>query len=794
MSGDERFVWPTPPYYEYVSSADGLLPRGCLVVGSDGRGRSGRLVHFDVANAQLGIEAADRSAVENLPFSEVRKLQLIRPVRMIPRELAKLAVAEQATESGSQAIRISLKGGERFESQTRGFQIERAGIFCYLVVDNARVLRTFFPAQSYDDYSIGPSLGEMIADQATDTVDFVAAGLQLQNELRSQRIGDYLTSSQIISRELLEQVLKNRDASAPEIMLGETLLREKLVSQDQLDAAVKLQRRDRKLPLGELLVEMGVIDRATVNRLLVRKLGIPFVDPTRFQIDPDIFNLVERRLAEKHHVMPLFRTRDEIIVAMENPTDPEPTHELRFFTKLRVVPVMADRDSIFAAIRTHYGQLEVSRNVRALAFAASAEAEAESRELAVSDSDNALVKLVNQIIVDARERGASDIHIEAYPGHQDTRVVFRIDGELEPYLDVPARFRAALVSRLKIMSNLDISEHRKPQDGKIVFDRGESEKLELRVAVMPTAAGLEDVVMRVLASAKPIPLDSIGLRDTALEQAKRIAAMPYGLFLICGPTGSGKTTTLHSVLSHINNGKKKIWTAEDPIEITQVGLRQVQVNARIGLTFSAALRSFLRLDPDVIMVGEMRDAETARTGIEASLTGHLVLSTLHTNSASESITRLLDLGLDPFNFADGLLGVLAQRLARKLCTDCRKSVVLDGDALEALLSEYREGTSLDREQVRERLSSRYADKRGRLVRFDAVGCDKCGGRGFRGRLGVHELLVNSRPIKRLIQSHGKVEEIQAQAMQEGMLTLKQDGIEKVLQGLTDLEQVRSLAI
>lgn len=794
MSADERFIWPTPPYYEYASPGDGLLPRGCLVVTSSGQGRSGRLVHFDIAQQQLGIEMPDRSSVDKLAFSEIRKLQLIRPVRMLPRELAKLADAEQANMSGSQAIRVSLKGGERFESQTRGFQIERVGIFCYLVVDNARVLRTFFPADAYEDYSIGPSLGEMISDQATDTVDFVQAGLSLQNELRSQRIGDYLTSSQIISRELLEQVLKNRDASAPEIMLGETLLKEKLVSKDQLDAAVKLQRRDRKLPLGELLVEMGVIDRATVNRLLVRKLGIPFVDPSRFQIDPDVFNLVDRRLAEKHHVMPLFRTRDEIVVAMENPTDPEPTHELRFYTKLRVVPVMADRDSIFAAIRTHYGQVEVSRNVRALGAAVSTEQEADTRDLAVSESDNALVKLVNQIIIDAQERGVSDIHIEAYPGNKDTRVVFRLDGELEPYLDVPARFRAALVSRLKIMSNLDISEHRKPQDGKIAFERAGADKLELRVAVMPTTAGLEDVVMRVLASAEPIPLDRIGLCDTALDRAKRIAAMPYGLFLICGPTGSGKTTTLHSVLSHINNGKKKIWTAEDPIEITQAGLRQVQVNARIGLTFSAALRAFLRLDPDVIMVGEMRDSETARTAIEASLTGHLVLSTLHTNSAAESITRLLDLGLDPFNFGDGLLGVLAQRLARRLCTDCRKSVVLDDDSVSAMVSEYCEGSSLDREQVRERLISRYADKRGRLVRFDAVGCDKCGDRGYRGRLGVHELLVNSRAIKRLIQSHGKVEEIQAQAMQEGMLTLKQDGIEKVLQGFTDLEQVRSLAI
>jgi len=279
-----------------------------------------------------------------------------------------------------------------------------------------------------------------------------------------------------------------------------------------------------------------------------------------------------------------------------------------------------------------------------------------------------------------------------------------------------------------------------------------------------------------------------------LENIKKIAAVPHGLILICGPTGSGKTTTLHSVLAEINNGQRKIWTAEDPIEITQPGLRQVQVNPKIGLTFATAMRSFLRLDPDVIMVGEMRDAETTKVGVEASLTGHLVLSTLHTNSAPESIVRLLDLGMDPFNFADALLGVLAQRLARALCPDCKRAHLASAEEMQVMIEEYCEGVPLDPKKVRERWAAAFADKNGRFTLYDKVGCQACQGRGYRGRLAVHELLMNSRAIRRLIQTRASVEEIFDTSIREGMFTLKQDGIEKVLQGRTDISQIRAVAV
>ena len=794
MSQEQSFVWPTPPYYQYADVHDANLPRDCMLVRGDGRQMPGRLIRFLPEHGTLDFTAAGLTSIATLEIASIKKLQLLRHVRLLPRELEKMQEAGVAPPTGTQVVKVSFKDGEKLAGETRGFLIEMTGLYLYLSAEDDKVQRTFIPTHAYADYSIGPSLGEMLSAQHHDTVDFVQVGLDLQKHLRSQRIGDYLTASEIISREFLEQVLKDRDQNHPENQLGQVLLREEVITKEELDKAVSLQQHDRKLPLGEILVEMGVIDRATVNRLLVRKLGIPFVDPTRFDIDQQVLVLVERRLAEKHRVMPLFRTKDEIVVAMENPTDPVPVQELRFYTRLRVVPVMANQESILAAIKLRYGHHEAARNIKDLAASATAEAKEEHDEPAVGVSDNALVRIVNQIVQDASERNASDIHIETYQGKENTKVKLRIDGELEDYIDVPSHFRNAMISRIKIMSNLDISERRKPQDGKIVFNRFGTANVELRVAIMPTTDGLEDVVMRVLAAAKPIALDKMGLREPVLAELKRIAGMPYGLLLICGPTGSGKTTTLHSVLGYINNGKKKIWTAEDPIEITQKGLRQVQVNAKIGLTFAAALRSFLRLDPDVIMVGEMRDPETARTGVEASLTGHLVFSTLHTNSAPESVTRLLDLGMDPFNFADALLGVLAQRLARALCSDCKKPHKLSEEEVRVLLKEYCDGSPLVPAETRKRWESSYGDKQGQLTLYDAAGCDKCAMRGYRGRLGIHELLVNSRALRALIQTRARVEDIQKAAQVEGMLTLKQDGIEKALQGKTDLAQVRAVAI
>lgn len=417
-------------------------------------------------------------------------------------------------------------------------------------------------------------------------------------------------------------------------------------------------------------------------------------------------------------------------------------------------------------------------------------------------ADNELVKFVNKVIVDAHRQGASDIHIEPMPGKLKTGIRFRIDGTLQPYIEVPAHFRQAMVTRLKIMCDLDISERRRPQDGKIKFKKYGPLDIELRVATIPSAGGVEDVVMRILAAGEPIPLDKLGLTPHNMERVIRTVEKPYGLFYVCGPTGSGKTTTLHSILKHLNTPDTKIWTAEDPVEITQKGLRQVQINRKAGIDFALIMRAFLRADPDIIMVGESRDKETVAMGVEASLTGHLVFSTLHTNSAPESITRLLDMGMDPFNFADALLGILAQRLAKKLC-DCKESYVPDIEELRLFAAEYADelrhsaAWTADYESETKKLIEGWHqayDQDGQLRFYRHAGCDKCHDTGYKGRIGLHELLIASDDIKKLIQERARVAEIFAAAVEGGMRTLKMDGMEKVMMGLTDIKMVRSVCI
>ena len=422
--------------------------------------------------------------------------------------------------------------------------------------------------------------------------------------------------------------------------------------------------------------------------------------------------------------------------------------------------------------------------------------EADPNAPAIEQSDNSLVKLINSIIIEAHGQGASDIHIETFVGKRKVRIRLRKDGRLSPLMELPPGYRNAIIGRIKIMCDLDISERRKPQDGKIDFAKfSPAHKLELRVATIPTTGGAEDVVLRLLSSAKPLPIEQLGLTPANLRQLQAAVARPHGMVLCVGPTGSGKTTTLHSLLQHINTPDRKIWTAEDPVEISNPDLRQVQVNPKIDWTFAKALRTFLRADPDIIMVGEIRDGETAQMAIEASLTGHLVFSTLHTNSAPETVVRLLDMGMDPFNFADSLAAVLAQRLVRRWCKSCVRSTPADEAWVNELLEDYLhvlpEALRPDKAALRAQWLHDYGLD-GQLLKHHASGCSACDQTGYKGRVGVHELLLIDGPLRRLIQRKAPSEALlEAAQIGGGLRTLRQDGILKVLQGLSSIDEVRA---
>ncbi len=620
------------------------------------------------------------------------------------------------------------------------------------------------------------------------------------------------------TREELSAALESQLQHQP-MPIGEALIGLGKISRSQLSEALSRQSSGKSVPLGQILLDMGLVTTADLQLALVTKMGYPFVDLRQFSIDVAALRKVPAATAVKLKVLPLMEWKSKLVVAMTDPLQFKLLDELEFTSQRKVRPVVTTSADLVAQIAKAYRgigmvdspapkerQSRVEREARATseqdAWMLAAElAGGESRpvedEKSIEQSDNTLVRLINSMITEAYHQRASDIHIEPYPGREKVAIRFRIDGELRPYLELPPSYRNALIARIKIMCDLDISERRKPQDGKINFAKFGNLPIELRVATIPTAHGLEDVVMRLLTGFKVVPLDSLNLAPRNLDQLERLIERPYGLFLCVGPTGSGKTTTLHSILQRLNRPNRKIWTAEDPVEITQHGLRQIQVNPRIGWNFAAALRSLLRADPDVIMVGEIRDSETAEITIEASLTGHLVLSTLHTNSAAETIVRLNDLGVDSFSFADSLQGVLAQRLVRRLCPSCVRSRPMTAERLHEVTEDYQGALSVGHPQrdaavLHAEWRQRYA-LNGRLQDYHAAGCDHCANTGYLGRLALHELLVATPALRELVQKRARPAEIRQLALAEGMRSLRQDGIDKVLAGRTSLAEVRASA-
>ena len=586
-------------------------------------------------------------------------------------------------------------------------------------------------------------------------------------------------------------------------LIGEILVYYGMTNERTLNIVRRMQGRSERKgeAIGQILVEIGIIHPDDLTRALCIQGGVLMVDLMDTTIPFEVNKTIPQAVARDKEVVPVGIYRDNLFLAVADPFGFKDRSFFTILTKLKITPVFVLRNDIVNCLKMHGFSMSKgeaiaeSRNLAAYSSPSMHEVTAYSD---VSENDSVIINLVNKMILNGIEAGASDIHIESFQGKTESSIRFRRDGHMENFSGFPSSYHNAVVSRIKIMSGLDISEERRPQDGKIAFNAPDGRRIELRVATIPTMRGTEFVTIRILASGEPLPLLDLGMAERDLKVFREIFQRPYGLILVCGPTGSGKKTTLHSVLKELNTGERKIWTVEDPVEIVQENICQVQVNTKAGMTFATVLRSFLRAGSDIIMVGELRDQETAKVAVEASMTGHLVLSTLHTNSAAETVARLLDLGIDPYNLSDALLAIVVQRLARKLCTACARREEASTGELENLANEYYQSSHSNppMEEERDAIIQRWREESGadgKLYLMHPVGCRMCNG-GYKGRVGMYELLHATPAMRHLIRHRSSATEYLVAGIAEGMRTLKQDGIEKVIRGVTDIIQVRSVCI
>jgi type IV pilus assembly protein PilB len=593
--------------------------------------------------------------------------------------------------------------------------------------------------------------------------------------------------------------------------IGDLLVREGMISKEQLDKALQEQRQNGTR-VGYNLVKLGFVQELELTKMLAKQYKMPAVDLSRFEVDPKIVKLIPTDIAVKNLVLPLKRDGRVLTVAMADPTNYAVIDDIKFITRFDVVPVIAGEFTLRALVEKHYEAADLEMQTmlhdieemggdEELEVVEEREEEVSAAALTAAVEDAPVVKMINAILMDAVNRGASDIHFECF--EHDLRVRYRVDGALQEIMKPPKKMQAALVSRFKIMAQLNIAERRVPQDGRIKLKLAKK-VIDYRVSTLPTLFG-EKVVLRILDKGNlTLELEKFGIEPRAERELMEAINNPYGMVLVTGPTGSGKTTTLYSALSQINTIDTNIMTAEDPVEYNLHGINQVLVRTEIGMTFAAALKAFLRQDPNIIMLGEIRDLETGSIAIKAALTGHLVLSTLHTNSAPETVTRLMDMGLEPFNVASALNLVLAQRLVRRICDNCREKYDPSNEEIasmkvtrdttlaeikltdEALDGARKSSTPVAAPFLKEvNLKTRIGD----LPFFRGKGCEKCNGGGLKGRQGLYEVMFMTPHLRKLIMQNVGAADIRDGAVDEGMLTLRMDGWLKIMKGIVPLEQV-----
>ncbi len=673
------------------------------------------------------------------------------------------------TESLEEVETVS---GKHFQIRLIGEQEFQTGFYARSIDNHAPHKLIFFVFDGIMLRSQHSRLCEILEKKGLIRSSDIQKTLEKQQSLKSRRVGEIISEQNKISINDVEAVLQRSyksDTISPNTRVGDILVAEGLVTRQQVDEALASQQSGKKKKIGQLLVECELVSEDQLLSALSTKFRMRFVSLENITPHRKALNALPGDLIRKLHIFPLEYTDDRLVVATSNPTDSSIPNIIRFSTNQKLELVVATFNDIAAATKRYIPEQE---DIIKLITHDSEESsvvteEEEPEDPVLKESDSQIVRLCNQILIDAYEKNASDIHFE--PGTRNGLLIirYRTEGFCKVVHSIPSIYK------------LDITEHRKPQSGKILLSV-KNNKMEYRIEITPTVGGNEDAVLRVLSGYKTYSLGEMGFSQENLENLKKILTKPYGILLCVGPTGSGNTTTLHSALDFINSPIRKIWTVEDPVEITQPGLRQVQVNPKVGYTFQEALRSFLRADPDVIMIGEMRDSETAQIAIQASLTGHFVLSTLHTNSAPETIVRLTEMGIDPLNFSDALLGILSQRLTLKLCDHCKRPYHPSEEEYTELVDAY--GTDWFKAHNMED----YTDD---LTLMKKVGCEKCDSSGYKGRIALHELLMGTEQAKNAIKKQYSAIEIKNSCLAENMKAMKMDGISKVFQGITVLSQV-----
>ena len=801
---------PMPPF-QMTSEEAALVNAPVIARLLDGTVIRGSLQELHGANSQVIISVAPHGSSQTVPFSELRYMGFLRPTLAVARQhgSGEAAADDITSVDHEQSFKIVYKGGQVLNGKACSADVDRYGIHIYQSKDHRRIHRVFIPLAVVEKYLINPPIGKFLTGQRDPgksrpkhffsdvalvenlndlkavldhlPLDHESArlysvdenlvvgeqelqeALALQHRKRKKRLGDILLQLEAVDERHLNFALKLQK-KYPKLKLGQILQKMGALNESSLNKALGIQQAEKGKKLGQILEDMGAINDEGVQLALAQKFDLPFVRLHNFDFDPEVISMVPEKIAAEHNVIPLFLHEDRLVVAMEDPLDIDTIDLIRFVTGHTVELAISTKAEIQHAIDKHYQGMSASEILDELEIISSEEKtnDADVRKDEQLSQEKPIVRLVDNLITDAIHRNASDIHIR--PEENSVDLVFRIDGTLIPVRSFSKQILSAVVSRIKILGGMDISERRVPQDGRFRVNFRRS-LIDLRISIMPTVQG-ESVVIRILNTQAGLKsVDQLGFSDHDKFLFTDLLHKSYGVLLVTGPTGCGKSTTLYAALQEIKRTNVNIITIEDPVEYRLGGIQQLQVHGSIGFTFARALRNILRHDPDVIMVGEIRDEETGKIAVESALTGHLVLSTLHTNDAAGSITRLMEMGMESYLVRSAVLGVLAQRLVRRNCPHCLGEEEVD-DGLKKLLG-------VDESEVF----------------YKGRGCDECNNTGYKGRLAVYELLPITDSVRAIITEGVSADEIHKQAVTNGMMPLTDQALAQARQKLTSFAEV-----